>query len=83
MLIHEYHETIRRSHLSIFFIQGSYIVLLKIFSYAAKPPPLFACLNFSLQIESSKHMSATQTPQIISKTSEDIVWSFLDFILNT
>lgn len=52
---------------------GSYIVLLKIFSYAAKPPPLFACLNFSLQIESSKHMSATQTPQIISKTSEDIV----------
>lgn len=52
---------------------GSYTVLLKIVSYAAKPPPLFACLNFSLQIESSKLMSASETPQTIAKTSENIV----------
>lgn len=73
MLIHMYHETRRRSHRFFLYIQGSYTVLLKIVSYAAKPPPLFACLNFSLQIESSKHMSASEIPQTIAKTSENIV----------
>lgn len=34
----------------IFFVQGTYTIALKIVSYQGDPHPLFACLNFTVQI---------------------------------
>ncbi|XP_062591711.1 uncharacterized protein LOC134253214 [Saccostrea cucullata] len=44
---------------------GSYTIVLKIFSYAANPNPLFACLNVTLQIKPSFKQALHPLPQTI------------------
>ncbi|XP_061162833.1 uncharacterized protein LOC133172044 [Saccostrea echinata] len=44
---------------------GSYTIVLKIFSYATNPNPLFACLNVTLKIVPSMKQAAHPLPQVI------------------
>ncbi|XP_048772041.1 uncharacterized protein LOC125677957 [Ostrea edulis] len=44
---------------------GSYTIVLKIFSYASNPPPLFGCLNMTLKIVPSANRFAHPFPQVI------------------
>ncbi|XP_048736353.1 uncharacterized protein LOC125651687 [Ostrea edulis] len=45
--------------------EGSFSIVLKIFSYASKPPPLFSCLNVTVDIKSSANRAVHPTPQVI------------------
>lgn len=52
-------------HCGDFYFQGSFSIVLKIFSYASKPPPLFSCLNVTVDIKSSANRAVHPTPQVI------------------
>lgn len=45
--------------------EGSYTVVAKIFSYEGNPPPLFACLNITLQIVPSKGVFVYPSSKIV------------------
>lgn len=45
--------------------EGSYTVVAKIFSYEKNPPPLFACLNITLQIVPSKRVFVNPSSEIV------------------
>lgn len=51
--------------LELFFLQGSYTVVAKIFSYEGNPPPLFACLNITLQIVPSERVFVNPSSEIV------------------